>query len=109
MTKAPRSEKPGSHFHFHADSVPLGLFLYGAAGRVKAAEQSKIHFPMGDARFRVILEDVVELVIREFQVESLPGWEALELEGRKKFQGIQIDTVIRKNRDRAREILQDYE
>lgn len=105
----PHSMKPSSHFHFHADSVPLGLFLYGAAGRAKAADQSKIHFPTGDARFRVTLEDVVELVIREFEVDSHPGWEELVSEGRANFQRIQVDTVIRKNRSRAAEILAEYE
>ncbi len=37
----------------------------------KAFQQQDIHFPMGGHRFRVCLEDVVELVIREFGVEVL--------------------------------------
>lgn len=99
--------KPASHFQFHADSVPLGILLVRAGCHDKAVEQSKVHYPMGGPRFRVCLEDIIELVIREFGAESLPGWEDVVQQGRKNYRLIQEETVIRQHLPRAVKMLEE--
>ena len=54
--------KPASHFQFHADSVELGLLLARAGKYSTAAQQQDVHFPMGGDRYRICLEDVIEIV-----------------------------------------------
>ncbi|MBN9643830.1 hypothetical protein ACFSSC_00835 [Corynebacterium mendelii] len=89
--------KPASHFQFHADSVELGLLL-ARAGRYKtAAQQQDVHFPMGGDRFRVCLEDVIELLVREFCAVPKENWESLVQKGRQKYELQQAETVIRQN------------
>lgn len=99
--------KPASHFQFHADSVPLGILLVRAGCHDKAVEQSKVHYPMGGPRFRVCLEDIIELVIREFGAESQPGWEHVVQQGRKNYRAIQEETVIRQHLPRAITMLEN--
>lgn len=99
-------DKPVSHFQVHADSVPLGLLLARSGQHDKAAQQQDVHFPMGGHRYRVCAEDMVELMIREFNVESLPGWEQRVENGRREYRAKQEETVIRKNLPRAIELLE---
>lgn len=99
--------KPVSHFHFHSDSVALGLLLASTGQKDKAFQQQNIHFPMGGHRFRVCLEDVVELVIREFGVEAHEGWEQHVITGRKRFRESQKRAVIRSNPHLAVEVLRE--
>ncbi|WKD61619.1 hypothetical protein CCICO_08015 [Corynebacterium ciconiae DSM 44920] len=99
--------KPASHFHFHSDSVPLALLLARAGRYDAAAQQHKVHFPMGGVRYRICLEDVIELLVNEFGVEARPGWRERVCESRLQFDRLQTDTVIRKNLSRAVELLQE--
>ncbi|MBE7365681.1 hypothetical protein INS43_10950 [Corynebacterium aurimucosum] len=99
--------KPVSHFHFHSDSVALGLLLASTGQKDKAFQQQNIHFPMGGHRFRVCLEDVVELVIREFGIEALEGWELHVLAGRERFRESQKKAIIRANAPLAIEVLRE--
>ena len=89
--------KPASHFQFHADSVELGLLLARAGKYKTAAQQQDVHFPMGGDRYRVCIEDVIELLIREFDAIPKPNWENLVQRGRKKYELQQAETVIRHN------------
>ncbi|SNV77660.1 Uncharacterised protein [Corynebacterium imitans] len=97
--------KPASHFQFHADSVALGLLLARAGKYDTAAQQQDIHFPMGGHRFRVCLEDVIELLIREFGAEPLAGWEERVQSGRDTFYKAQTETVIMRNLPTAVDLL----
>lgn len=62
---------------------------------------------MGGHRFRVCLEDVVELVIREFGVASLDGWEQRVLMGREEFRNSQKKAIIRSNPQLAIDVLRE--
>lgn len=99
--------KPASHFQFHADSVALGLLLSRARRYEAAAQQQRIHFPMGGERYRVCLEDVVELLVNEFAAKPIPGWKQKVEEGRRKYERIQTDTVLRNNLERCAAILRE--
>lgn len=97
--------KPSSHFQFHAESVPLGLLLARSGRYETAAQQQNIHFPLGDPQFRVTVEDVVELVVREFDAQPMPGWEERVEEGRSRFVEKQTEAVIRRDPAKAAEVL----
>ena len=97
--------KPASHFHFHADSTPLGMVLARAGKYDNAIHQENLHFPMGSERFRVCLEDVVELLIGEFNAEPVDGWRDILEQRRDSFHRIQVETIINKNIDVAVRIL----
>lgn len=99
--------KPVSHFQVHADSVPLGLLLARGGQHDKAAQQQDVHFPMGGHRYRVCAEDMIELMIREFNVEPLEGWEQRVEKGRQDYRAKQEETVIRKNLPKAIKILKE--
>ena len=99
--------KPSSHFHFHADSTPLGMVLARAGEYDKAVHQQNLHFPMGSERFRVCLEDIVELLIDEFKAESQPGWKKVLQERRSNFHQIQVETIINKNLEVAARLLSE--
>ena len=99
--------KPASHIQFHADSVPLGLLLARAGKHDLAAQQQNIHFPAGDSRYRICLEDVVEFLIDEFGADAKDSWIDQVKQRRKEFHEIQTDTVIRKNMLRAVSILEE--
>ena len=97
--------KPSSHFQFHAESVPLGLLLARSGRYETAAQQQNIRFPLGDSQFRVTVEDVVELVVREFDAQPMPGWEERVEEGRRRFIEMQTEAVIRRDPAKAVEVL----
>ncbi|MGC2865435.1 hypothetical protein ACMG4H_11295 [Corynebacterium glutamicum] len=99
--------KPVQHFQFHAESLPLAILLARAGRYDVAAQQQDVHFPKGGHRYRVCLEDVIELVIREFNAESNPEWETRVRDGRRKFRERQTDTIIRKNLGRSVEMLEE--
>lgn len=100
--------KPVSHVHVHADSVPMGYFLLLANKPDTAFQQSDLHFPTGGHRYRVCLEDVIELVIREFGAEGKPGWQEVVQQGRARYRSSQAQTVIRKNLPMAIEVLRAH-
>lgn len=97
--------KPSSHLHFHSESVPISLLLASAGEYKQAFEQQNIHFPLGNARFRLCLEDVVEFLIGELHFTAQPGWEQAIARTRADYLRKQTETVIRKNLDLAREIM----
>lgn len=59
----------------------------------------------GGDRFRVCIEDIIELLVREFCVVSKPDWERLVQEGRDKYERVQAETVIRHNLPLAIDLL----
>lgn len=98
--------KPASHFQFHADSVELGLLLARAGKYSTAAQQQDVHFPMGGDRYRICLEDVIELLVREFDAVPKSDWGSVVEKGRKKFELQQAETVIRHNFELAIDLLE---
>ncbi|MGJ4051195.1 hypothetical protein ACN4DP_08835 [Corynebacterium macclintockiae] len=61
---------------------------------------------MGDERFRVCLEDVIELLANEFNAQTHDGWQQHIERGRNRYLSKQAETVIRKNLDLAIELLE---
>lgn len=61
---------------------------------------------MGDERFRVCLEDVIELLANEFNAHTYDGWQHHIERGRNRYLSKQAETVIRKNLDLAIKLLE---
>ncbi|MCR2052632.1 hypothetical protein NSA19_07180 [Actinomyces bowdenii] len=64
-----------------------------------------IHFPVGGARFRPCLEDVIELVVNEFGLDTQPGWQERVREGRAQWRRVQLAAAVRDDPATARQAL----
>lgn len=99
--------KPGAHLHIHSDSVPLAISLDRNGQRSSASDQSKLHYPTGGHRYRVCLEDVIQLAIAELGFRGKDKWEEHVKNGRSQFRSKQAETVIRQNHDLAAQTLRN--
>lgn len=98
---------PGAHLHVHSDSVPLALSLERNGRGATGFEQSKIHFPLGGHRFRVCLEDVIQLAVDELGFVARDSWQEHVANGRAKFRQKQAATVIRHHHELAAATLRE--
>ena len=98
--------KPVAHIHFHSNSVPLAIALQRNGKNAAAFHQQDVHYPLGGHRYRVCIEDVIQLAIAELGYIGRPGWESQVELGRKTFRRGQAAAVIRHNHELAVEILQ---
>jgi hypothetical protein len=91
--------------HGHRDELVFAMLASGRRlrGRPRAASVrrgrvprvSTLHFPLGGHRFRPALEDVLEMLVREFGLDARDGWEAAIRAGRKRWRGIQLRAAVR--------------
>ena len=121
--RQPKSDGvPSAHFHLHGhrDEIVF-LLLTGGDGKRRTVERSSqlieaqptipqvsaLHIPLGGARFRPCLEDILQFLIEEFDVDSQP--EAIEAicEGRRDWRRRQVATVVRDCPDEAVRLLKD--
>jgi len=85
---------PSAHLQIHAQRGAL-THLLSKAGHGAPHEMSKLHFPLGGARYRPCLEDVIQFLISECRVDSLPNWEDAVCEGRETWRRKQARAVAR--------------
>lgn len=96
---------PHAHIQVHAHSEVFGYIMAKAGvattrGRRRAEstripQLSELHLPVGGPRFRPCLEDVLEILVHEFGIDSTDeGLEALRA-GRERWRRKQIATVVR--------------
>ncbi|MBE7326040.1 hypothetical protein IEQ44_15440 [Nocardioides sp. Y6] len=108
-------DMPAAHvqFHAHRDAFAHVMSRAGEAtprgkrrARGKAVPRIEdLHFPVGGHRFRPCLEDVLEMLVIEFGVDSTPeGLEALR-DGREGWRRAQIGAVVRDAPDVAIRVL----
>lgn len=67
----------------------------------------QLHFPLGGTRFRPCLEDILELVINEFGIDTVPGWEEAITVGRISWRHIQLAAAVRDDPETARDALRE--
>lgn len=108
---------PGAHLnvHAHRDEMVFALALAGKRhrGRSRAATVAQgrvtrlatFHFPVGGPRFRPALEDVVEVLVREFGLDTNPGWEAVVRRGRNSWREKQLRAAVRDDPESAADTL----
>lgn len=119
--RQPRSSGvPAAHFHLHGhrDEI-VYLLLTGGDGKPRPAERSKqlanaaptipqvsaLHVPLGGARFRPCLEDILQFLIEEFAIDCQTGALDAIRHGRLDWRRLQVATVVRDCPDEAVRIL----
>jgi hypothetical protein len=53
------------------------------------------HFPLGGHRFRPCIEDVLQALIAEFDIDTVPGWESALRQGRIEWRRMQALAAVR--------------
>lgn len=108
---------PGAHLnvHGHRDELVFALTQSGRSQRGKsrayAMEKGKIprlanmHFPVGGPRFRPSLEDVVEIVVREFGLDAAQDWQQAIQVGRAGWREKQLSAAVRDDPETAAGVL----
>lgn len=91
---------PIVHWHVHAERGALSHLLARShavrPGQVAAPHKmSSLHIPVGGERFRPCLEDLLQFLIAECGIDSLPGWQDAVKEGRERWRRRQVRTVAR--------------
>lgn len=129
MRQPRSSDVPTSHLNLHTqnDSTLRALALSGSSRRAKnrrrkAAKsfdkgrsvrsphgaEGDIHIPLGGARFRPCLEDVLEMLIVEFGVDhNKNSWKRTLSEGRKRWRKHQLLAAVKDNPTTAAERLRE--
>lgn len=114
----PRGDIPCAHFnvHGHRDELIYAMmsaeFKYQAKNRArrvvngKAPRLSQLHIPTGGHRFRPCLEDLVQMVIFEFGVDTRENWREAIAYGRMLWKDNQLASAVRDNPGKAVEQLQ---
>ncbi|WP_448720995.1 hypothetical protein [Microbacterium natoriense] len=99
---------PIAHWQFHAErgafSHLLGFAL--AAGKpVKPHSLSSLHFPVGGARMRPGVDDLLEFLVKECAFDSVGGWKGAIHESRARYRAIQARTIARDMQDEVADVL----
>lgn len=69
------------------------------------ADLSRVHFPTGHRRYRLILEDVIEFLIMEGFASPHDGWESAIAAGRADFARRQLSAAVLNDPETARAAL----
>lgn len=95
---------PSAHLQVHAQRGALSHLL-SRAGHHAPHDMSKLHLPLGGARFRPCLEDLVQLLVTEFGLDALPHWEQAVHDGRARWRRTQAMAVTRDFPEQAADVL----
>ncbi|RFA14243.1 hypothetical protein B7R21_06495 [Subtercola boreus] len=113
------STVPCSHInvHAHRDEVVAAMLQSGkrhrGKTRAKAVDSGKIpslsqvHLPVGGHRFRPCIEDVLQMLIVEFGIDTKPGYQAVLDAGRSDYRSTQLRTAITDDLELAAEMLRE--
>lgn len=85
---------PSGHLHVHAERGALSHLL-SQAGRNHPHDMAALHLPLGGARFRPAMEDMVQFLIVECGFDALDGWHDAVVAGRERWCRNQARTVAR--------------
>ncbi|MET7458162.1 hypothetical protein ABZT03_41265 [Streptomyces sp. NPDC005574] len=104
---------PGAHVHVHAHHNQISwlqrLSDTGKPGRLMQRKKppglAELHFPVGGHRMRASLEDVLMMIVREFDVDAVAGWERVLTDGIRRWRDKQLRTAVRDAPDQAVQVL----
>lgn len=97
---------PACHWNIHAERGAASRLLTLGDPKHSGAF-SELHFPVGGARMRPCLEDVLAFVLHEFGIDHCVGADVLLREGRERWRRRQIATLVRDAPDEAVRVLRD--
>lgn len=114
--RSPIGHVPAAHIHIHAhrDAFTASMVRTGKAtkrGNRRANSTgvprlSELHFPVGGHRFRPSLEDVLEMLIEEFGIDSPEGFRHSLKAGRRDWRQIQTKAAVRDDPESAIDALE---
>ncbi|WP_424189977.1 hypothetical protein ACOBQX_14380 [Actinokineospora sp. G85] len=96
--------KPTAHIHVHAHRGALSHIL-SQCGHENPHGMESLHIPVGGARFRPSIEDVVEFLIDDCGLDGKPNWQEAVRRGRADYRTFQAKTVVRDMPEIAAEAL----
>ena len=108
FVRTPHGRVPVAQLHVHAHRDGYTWLATRAAGPdpTRVPQMQDLHFPLGGARFRPCLEDVLEMLIVEFGVEpQVPDADAILRAGRATWRETQLRAAVRDNPTVAAEVL----
>jgi hypothetical protein len=103
---------PIAHWQVHAERGAFSYLLTRAhlhrPRRVpKPHDLSSVHLPVGGERFRPCVEDVLHLLVQDFGVDPLEGWEQVLAAGRERWRRRQVASAARDVPEVAARVLGD--
>jgi len=97
---------PGAHVQVHAHRGALSHLL-SRTGHRAPHDMSSLHIPVGGARFRPGLEDVLQFLIEECQFDHKEDWKPHVEVGRAAWRRRQLASAIRDAPSEAVGVLRD--
>lgn len=98
--------------HAHRDAISSVMARAGARSRrsrrrssISLHRMSELHFPLGGARFRPPLEDVLHMLVEEFGVDAQDEWRQHLSDGRADWRRFQARAVVRDSPEDAASVL----
>lgn len=85
---------PDAHWNIHAERGALSALL-DRTNPKHSGKLSKVHFSVGGSRYRPCLEDVLDMLLREFRIDQLPNAGVAIVEGRERWRSTQIKVLVR--------------
>ena len=112
----PTGDLPVAHIHVHAHRDEITWMM--TLGQRHRAQQravkgsmpvlSELHLPVGGHRFRFCTEDVLEMLIVEFGVETRDDqWRKALNEGRAEWRRMQVGAAVRDSQATAADVLRE--
>jgi hypothetical protein len=96
--------KPHAHVHVHAERGAM-THLLSRSGHTSPASLWSVHVPVGGARFRPCLEDVVQFLVVECRFDKKNDWRAAVDRGRESWRRLQLRTAVRDAPGEAADVL----
>lgn len=96
---------PAAHWNVHGERGATSVLLSRCNPNHEGL-LSQVHLPVGGVRYRPCLEDFLELLISEFNFDTLPGWQPIVAAGREKWRVLQLRSVVRDSPRDAAEVLE---
>ncbi|ODT12247.1 MAG: hypothetical protein ABS61_00445 [Microbacterium sp. SCN 70-18] len=101
---------PIAHWQFHAErgafSHLLGYAL-AAGKRVTPHSLSSLHFPVGGARMRPGVDDLLEFLVKECAFDAIDGWGSAIGASRARYRTIQARTIARDMQAEVADVLRE--
>ena len=97
---------PGSHWNVHAERGAITSLL-ARNNPDHSGELSKLHLPVGGARMRPCLEDLLQLLVEEFRFDAMPDYQPAIEEGRVRWRRRQLAAMVRDDPEEAVRVLHD--
>lgn len=96
---------PATHWHVHGENGALSAWLALAHPDTDDVRRrwalASLHLTTGGALLRPCLEDVIELLVRDFHVDAVARWEAAIQHGRAEWRRKQLRTAVRDDPETA--------